>query len=71
MPHGGMVWFNFASEVSVCNTAFTGSGLYLGEGTPLFSRPYLYSEGEVTQYLGFKEWVADSQRLKGVPACIA
>ena len=32
---------------------------------PLFSRPYLYSEGAVTQYLGFKECFADSQKLRG------
>jgi hypothetical protein len=35
------------------------------EATPLFSRPYLYSTGEVTQYLRFKEWVADSQKPSG------
>jgi hypothetical protein len=43
-----------------------GTTLWLCEGTPLFSRPYLYSEGAVTQYLGFKEAVADSQKLRGV-----
>jgi hypothetical protein len=31
-----------------------------------FSRPYLYCEREVTQYLRFNEQVADSQKLRGV-----
>jgi hypothetical protein len=31
------------------------------------SQGHIYkSEGEVTQYLGFKEWAADSQKLTGV-----
>ena len=34
-------------------------------GTPLFSRPYLNCEREVTQYLWFNEGVADSQMLRG------
>ena len=37
----------------------------LREGMPHFSRPYLYSEREVPQYLGFKECIADSQKLRG------
>ncbi|UCF56120.1 MAG: hypothetical protein JSW15_08435, partial [Deltaproteobacteria bacterium] len=35
------------------------------EATPLFSRPYLYCQREVTQYLRFKELVADSQQFRG------
>jgi len=42
-----------------------GTGLCPCEATPLFSRPYLYSEGEVTPYLRFNERVADSQKLRG------
>jgi hypothetical protein len=43
-----------------------GAGLCVCEATPLFSRPYLYCEGEVTQYLRFKERVADSHKPTGV-----
>jgi hypothetical protein len=36
------------------------------EGSSLFSRPYLYCEREVTQYLRFYKLIADSQKLRGV-----
>ena len=44
---------------------YKGTRFWQGEGTPLFSRPHLFCEGEVTQYLAFKELVVDSQVFRG------
>jgi hypothetical protein len=50
----------------LCWLGIKGTGLCVCEATPLFSRPYLYCEREVPQYLSFNERVADSQKLRGV-----